>query len=40
MQIKVTPVTDFADEPVIQFNIPIAQNNFVGDYIIIHKNGK
>ena len=31
LQIKVTPFIDFTDEPVIQCDIPIGQNTFVGD---------
>ena len=31
LQIKVTPFTDFTDEPVIQCHIPIEQNTFAGD---------
>ena len=29
---KVTPFIDFTDEPIIQCDIPIAQNTFVGDW--------
>ena len=30
-KIKVTPFIDFTDEPVIQYDILIIQNTFVGD---------
>ena len=28
---KVTPVTDFTDEPVIQSDVPVVKNTFVDD---------
>ena len=31
LQMKVTPFIGFTDEPVIQFDIAIGQNTFVGD---------
>ena len=28
---KLTPVIDFTDEPIIQFDVPIVKHNFVDD---------
>ena len=31
LQIKFTPVIDFTNEPVIQFDVPVVENTFVDD---------
>ena len=38
---KVTPAIDFTDEPVIQYNVPVVENIFEDDYMLINdKNNK
>ena len=40
LRTKVTPDTDFTDEPVVQYDIPVVGNTFVGDCKENDKNDK
>ena len=38
---KLPPAIDFTDEPVIQYNVPVVENIFEDDYMLINdKNNK